>query len=64
MTRNLIFSLVMLLALVAGSVSAQTTFAKDKLYQVCSVKYPGKVLGYKSGSATAALVGQDAADKF
>lgn len=64
MTRNVFFSLVVLLALAAGRLSAQATFAKDKLYQVCSVKYPGKVLGYKSGSATAALVGQEHTDSF
>ena len=64
MTRNIILSLVLLLAFVAGSVSAQTNFAKDKLYQVCSVKYPGKVLGYKSGQSTAVLVGKETSDKF
>ena len=46
---------------VAG-LSAQVRFSKDKLYNVRSAQHPAKVIGYKSGEATAVLVAADGTD--
>lgn len=64
MTRNIFLCLMSFFLLSITYGAAQVSFAKDKLYNVCSVKYPNKVLGYSSGSVTVQLVGQSETDNY
>ena len=64
MTRSILIFVITLLIGGLQSVSAQVSFAKDKLYNIFPASQPEKVIAYQKGDAKPILVAPRAKDKF